>query len=81
MPNLEGKFSLVSLAPNPNLIVPLEILRSVDVDRLLECAKWIFHGRENGFLPKAVFAGNFDFRWFRRTGRLFINHRKLHFRR
>jgi hypothetical protein len=44
MPNLEGKFSLASLAPNPNLIVPLESLRSVDVDRLLECAKRIFHG-------------------------------------
>ena len=44
MPNIEGKFSLASLAPNTNIIVPLEILRSLDVYRLLERAKRIFHG-------------------------------------
>jgi hypothetical protein len=44
MPNLEGKFWIASLAPNPNMIVPLEILRSVDVDQLLEHVKQIFHG-------------------------------------
>jgi len=58
----------------------MDSLCSVDQNRLFKQAKRTSDGRENRFLPKAVFAGNFDFRWFRRTERLFINHRKLRFR-
>ena len=80
MPNLLTKIFPASLTPNPNMIAPLEILWSVDENRLFEREKRTFHGWENWFFPKAIFAGNSDFRWFRQTGRLFINHRKLRFR-
>ena len=77
MPNLLRKIWLASLAPNPNLIAPLEILWYVDVDRPFERAKQTFHGWENWFFPKAIFfSENSDFRWLIHPEVFYVNHRK-----
>ena len=52
---LAGWFWLSSRTPNPKMITPLEILWSVDENRLFKRAKWSSHDWEKWFLPKAVF--------------------------
>jgi hypothetical protein len=42
MPNLVGKFSIASRAPNADMKAPLEISGFVDVDRLFKHAKQDF---------------------------------------
>jgi hypothetical protein len=49
MPNLVGKFSIASRAPNEDMKAPLEISGFVDVDRLFKHAKWTFYDREIRF--------------------------------
>jgi hypothetical protein len=49
MPNLVGKFSIASRAPNVYLKAPLEISGFVDVDRLFKHAKRTFYDREIDF--------------------------------
>jgi hypothetical protein len=43
MPNLVGKFSIASRAPNADLKAPLESSGFVDVDRLFKHAKQTLH--------------------------------------
>jgi hypothetical protein len=46
MLKIVGLFSIPSQAPNEDLKTPLEILYSLDVDRLFRHEKWIFYDRE-----------------------------------
>jgi hypothetical protein len=49
MPNIVGKFSIASRAPNAYMKAPLEILGFLDVDRLFKHAKRTFYDREIRF--------------------------------
>jgi hypothetical protein len=49
MPNLVGKFSIASRAPNADMKAPLESSGFVDVDRLFKHAKQTFYDREIRF--------------------------------